>query len=303
MKVRDCLQISPEVVEALRQRRAVVSLGTTMLAHVFGARAAGFARQAEQAVREAGAVPAWTAVWDGVLCVGLSATQRDGLCGAQSVRKLSRRDLPIAAAMRLTGATTASAAMVLSSLAGIHVLATGGVGGVHRCGGGADVSADLQELRQTPVAAVCSGTKQVPDIGPTLEYLETIGVPVLGLRTDEFPAFFCRGSGFSVDYNVQSEADAARIARAKWDLGLRGGVLVANLVPADDALDLGEITAAYRRALDEAQAQGVRGGALTPFLLERVAQLTQGRALDSYIALALNNARAAGRIAAEYARL
>ena len=245
MNLREYLDVSPEVGEAIRLGRAVVSLETTSLVHTpDGAREA---RALEQAVRAEHAVPAWTAVLDGVLHVGLSAQQLERLCRARELRKISRRDLPIAAAMRLSGATTAAAAMVLSSLAGIHVFSAGGIGAARPGAAAADVSADLQEIRQTPVAVVCSGVKLPGDTGPTLEYLETMGVPVLGLRTAEFPAFLCGGSGFGVDCRVETEADAARVAQVKWNLGLKGGVVIAVPAPAEAVMvPLGEVPLAVK---------------------------------------------------------
>ena len=194
--------------------------------------------------------------------------------------------------------------MILASLAGIRVFATGGIGGVHR---GAEktmaISADLQELRQTSVAVVCAGAKMILDIGLTLEYLETMGVPVLGLRTDDFPAFYCRRSGFGVDHNAKDEAEIARIAKTKWDLGLAGGILIGNPVPEEYAMDFDEMTAVIEKAIAGANAEGVRGKNITPYLLAHIVEYTGGQSLKTNIQLAYNNARAAGKIAVAYARL
>ena len=298
------LDISPDVRDAIRAGHAVVALSTTALAHSIPAgRRAAFAAEVQNAVRGEGAVPAWTAVLDGVLHVGLSARQLERVCRGD-LDKFARRDLPVAAALHLTGATSASAAMVLASLAGLRFFAAGGVGGVRGRGDGcADVSADLQELHQTPVAVVCSGVKLACDAAATLEYLETAGVPVVGLRTHEFPAYLCRESGLALEYCAEREEDAARIAKASWDLGLNGGLLFANPAPARTALGASEAGAILTDALSEAGRQGIRGKRLTPFLLAQAALRTDGRALGAVQALLVENARCAARIASVYAGL
>lgn len=304
MNLRNYLEISSEVRQAIRAGRPVVALETTTPAHILGSgRAQAFVPRLEAAVRGEHAVPAWTAVLNGVLCVGLDGAQLARLCPPERPDKISRRDVPVAAALRLSGATTASAAMILASLAGIHLFASCGIGGVFGSEAGAHASADLLELRQTPVAVVCSGVKGAADARPALEYLETMGAPVVGLRTDEFPGFFTASSGCRLDYTARSEAEAARIAKVKWDLGLKGGVLIANRPSPENLLSEDEARAAAEQAMRDARCAGVRGKALTPFLLRRAGELTDGRALDAVAALTVENARAAARIAAEYVKL
>lgn len=299
MNLKDMLDVSPEVRDAVRFGHAVVALSTTALAHSIPApHRAAFASDTEAAVRGGGAVPAWTAVLDGVLHVGLSPAQLGRIC-REPMAKITRRDLPAAAALHQTGATSASAALVLASLAGIRFFAAGGIGGVR----GADVSSDLRELCRTPVAVVCSGVKLAKNASATLEYLETEGIPVVGMGTREFPAYLCRTSGLALDCSVEREADAARIAKACWDLGFGGGVLLANPAPEHACLEPDEADRVLGEALGQAQTQNVCGKRLTPFLLAQAAQLTDGRALDAAQALLLNNARCAARIAHEYARL
>ena len=226
------------------------------------------------------------------------------MCEAKGVLKVSRRDLPVVVAQKLTGATTVATTMILANMAGIRVFATGGIGGVHRGGEVTmDISADLQELAHTPVAVVCAGAKMILDIGRTLEYLETMGVPVLGLDTDDFPAFYCRKSGFGVDYNAKTPADVARIAAAKWGMGLGGGLLIGNPVPEQYAMDFDEMSAVIDRALAMADEAGVKGKNITPFLLAHIVELTGGDSLKTNIQLAFNNARAAARIAVELSKL
>ena len=263
-----------------------------------------FAARVERVIRDEGAVPATMAIIDGRMKAGLTEAELERMCKAEGVAKVSRRDLPILLAQGGTGATTVASTMILASFAGIRIFATGGIGGVHR---GAqqtmDISADLQELAHTPVAVVCAGAKMILDIGLTLEYLETMGVPVLGLGTDDFPSFYCRKSGFGVDCNAKTPADAARVAKAKWDLGLAGGLLIGNPVPEEYAMDFDEMTAVIDRALAAAKQAGVRGKDTTPFLLAHIVEYTGGRSLATNIELACHNAQMAARIAVEYAKL
>ncbi len=220
------------------------------------------------------------------------------------VAKLSRRDLPIAIAMGKTGATTVATTRILANLAGIKIFATGGIGGVHR---GAettmDISADLQELAHTPVAVVCAGAKMILDIGLTLEYLETMGVPVLGMQTEDFPSFYCRKSGFKVDYAAQSAAEVAQIAHTKWACDLQGGMLIGNPVPEEYAMDYDYMSKVIDEALEDAKAAGIHGKATTPFLLAKIVELTGGDSLKTNIQLAYNNARCAAQIAVELSKL
>lgn len=297
----DLLLISSEVADALTEGRPVVALESTVISHGMPyPENVATALLLEEDVRSEGATPATVAVVDGRFRVGLSASEIERLgCGREPVAKLSRRDLPVVLAMGGLGATTVAATMIGARVAGIRAFATGGIGGVHR---GAqetfDISADLSELARTSVAVVCAGAKSILDIGLTLELLETLGVPVLGYGTDEFPAFYSRTSGFGVDARVDSPGDVARICSTKWRLGLDGGVLVANPVPERDAVDAGLVSAATERARGEAVARGIRGKAVTPFMLARVAELTGGASLSSNVALIRNNARLAARIAA-----
>ena len=303
--LKQFMDITPEIEEAVRTGKPVVALESTILSHGMPyPENLGFAREVEKIIRAEGAVPATMAIIDGRLKAGLTEEELVRMCEAKGVLKVSRRDLPIAAAKRLTGATTVATTMILANLAGVHVFATGGIGGVHRGGEDSmDISADLQELAHTPVAVVCAGAKMILDIGRTLEYLETMGVPVLGLDTDDFPAFYCRKSGFGVDYNAKTPADVAAIAKAKWDMGLGGGLLIGNPVPEAYAMDFDAMSATIDRALAMAEEAGVKGKNITPFLLAHIVELTGGDSLKTNIQLAFNNARAAARIAVELAKL
>lgn len=297
---------SAEVAAALREKRPVVALESTIIAHGMPWPAnVESALAVEAAVRTLGAVPATVAVVNGRPKAGLSADDIERIGrGGPAIAKLSRRDLPIAAARGDTGATTVAATMIVAALAGIRVFATGGIGGVHRGAATSfDISADLQELARTPVAVICAGAKAILDLRLTLEYLETHGVPVVGYRCDEFPAFFTRGSGLPVDVRLDDATAIARVMDAKWALGLGGGLVVANPVPEPFALPRERAEEAIERALREASAQGVMGKALTPFLLARVNALTGGDSLASNRELVLNNARLAAKVAIAYAAL
>ena len=299
------MDIAPEIAQAVREGKPVVALESTILSHGMPyPENLDFAAKVEQVIRAQGAVPATMAIIDGRLKAGLTPQELERMCRAEGVLKVSRRDLPIVVANGLTGATTVATTMILANLAGIRVFATGGIGGVHRGGEDSmDISADLQELAHTPVAVVCAGAKMILDIGRTLEYLETMGVPVLGLGTDDFPAFYCRKSGFGVDYHCKTPADVARIAHAKWELGLGGGMLIGNPVPEQYAMDFDEMSAVIERALRQADEKGVKGKDITPFLLAAIVELTGGESLKTNIQLAFNNAKAAAQIAVELARL
>ena len=300
MNLKEYLSITPEISAAIRDGKPVVALESTILSHGMPyPDNLAFAAEVERIVRAEGAVPATMAIIDGVLKVGLTQDELELMCKGEGVAKVSRRDLPIMVAEKRTGATTVASTMILASLAGIRVFATGGIGGVHR---GAektmDISADLQELAHTSVAVVCAGAKQILDIGRTLEYLETMGVPVLGMGTDEFPAFYCRRSGHKLDYAVSGPEEAAAILNAKWDMGLKGGVLIGNPIPEEYALDFDHMEGIIRQALAAADEAGVHGKDITPFLLAKVKDLTGGESLASNIQLALNNAKCAAQIAA-----
>ncbi|MBR3993333.1 MAG: pseudouridine-5'-phosphate glycosidase, partial [Anaerotignum sp.] len=263
-----------------------------------------FAHKVEEIVRGEGAIPATTAILNGQLKVGLTAEELELMCKGEGVGKVSRRDVATYVAAGLPGATTVATTMMIAAMAGIKIFAIGGIGGVHR---GAettmDISADLQELANTPVGVVCAGAKSLLDIGLTLEYLETMGVPVLGMDTNDFPAFYCRKSGFGVDYNVESPELCAKILATKWDLGLKGGAVIANPIPVEWELDFDEMEAVINKALELAKEQGIKGKATTPFLLSHIKEITKGVAFASNKELAYNNARMAAKIAVEMAKL
>ncbi len=293
------LAIAPEVADALAAGRPVVALESTIIAHGMPWPAnAETARAVEAVVREHGAVPATIAVQEGKLRVGLGADELEALARDRTARKLGRRDLAAALTQGWRGGTTVSATMLCAAWAGVRVFATGGIGGVHRGGHVTmDVSTDLTELARTPVAVVSAGCKAILDIPRTLEVLETFGVPVVGLGCDELPAFYTRQSGCPVPLRLDTAAEVAALLDAHWGLHLRTGVLVANPIPAEHAMDRAEIDGAIAAALVEAEAQGVTGKAVTPFLLARVAALTGDRSLHANIALVKDDARVAAEIA------
>ena len=294
------LDIHPDVAAAIAAGKPVVALESTIISHGMPwPQNAETAKKVEQIIRDNGAVPATIAIIDGRLKAGLSNDEIDTLAKAGlSVTKCSRRDLPFVVAQKQHGATTVAATMIIAAMAGIKVFATGGIGGVHR---GAqqtfDISADLQELAKTNVAVVCAGAKSILDLALTREYLETQGVPVLGYKTDVLPAFYTRESDQTVDYNMQSAVDIADFIKAKWEMQLHGGAIIANPIPEEFAMDKASIDAAINQALAEMEAQGVAGKESTPFLLARVAELTGGNSLASNIQLVFNNARLAAEIA------
>ncbi len=300
------LSMAPEVRAALEDRRPVVALESTIIAHGMPfPQNVATAQRVERVVRAAGAIPATCAIIEGKLKAGLSAAEIEllGREGA-TIPKASRRDLPYLVSQRKHGATTVASTMMIAHLAGIRLFATGGIGGVHR---GAvetfDISADLPELAQTPVAVVSAGAKSILDLGLTLEYLETQGVPVLGYQTEDFPAFYAAKSGFSVDFRMETPAEIAGLLRAKWAIDQRGGVLIANPAPAAHQLDAAEMEAVIEAAVAEAERNGVKGKALTPFLLARIEQLTGGKSLATNIELVCHNARLAAEIAVALADL
>ena len=295
----DHLQVTPEVGVALAAGAPVVALESTIISHGFPYPAnLECALECERIAREEGAVPATVAIIGGVIRAGLGQAEIEHLATTPGVPKASRRDLATLVAGGSDGATTVAATMMVAEMAGIRVFATGGIGGVHR---GAetsfDISADLEELARTDVAVVCAGAKSVLDLGLTLEYLETHGVPVLGFGTDEFPAFYTRTSGFGVDARFDSPADVAAVLRARLELGISGGVIVANPIPAEHELSHAEIDDVIETALAEAAAKGVRGKDVTPFLLGRIHALTGGRSEAANKELVYSNVRLAARIA------
>jgi len=304
--VNQYLDILPDVREALDKGAPVVALESTIISHGMPyPKNAETAHLVESAVRDNGALPATIAILDGRLKVGLSAREIEhfGRTGP-AITKASRRDIPFVVARRGDGATTVAATMVVAAMAGIRVMATGGIGGVHRgVEQTMDISADLQELSRTNIAVVCAGIKSVLDIGRTLEYLETMGVPVVGYRTDTVPAFYARSSGFPVDYRVEESLDAAQAMLTKFALGIDGAVLVTNPVPQEHALDATEIDGTIARAIDEMNVRGITGKDTTPFLLATIAEKTGGESLQANIELVLNNARLAADIARHYSQL
>ena len=295
------LDIAPEVKKALDEGRPVVALESTIISHGMPyPKNVETALLVEQTIRDNGAVPATVAVIGGRLKAGLSREEIEYLGKAgRKVAKASRRDLPALVARKADGATTVATTMIIAHMAGIGIFATGGIGGVHR---GAettmDISADLEELAQTPVMVVCAGAKSILDLGLTLEYLETKGVPVLGYGTEELPAFYTRKSGFDVDYRVDSPEELAAIFRAQRELNYKGGMLVTNPIPEEYAMDKAVIDAAIEQALAEAKEQGIHGKETTPYLLAKVKELTGGDSLESNIRLVFNNAALAARTAA-----
>ena len=291
--MNEYLDIKPEVREALEAGAPVVALESTILSHGMPwPENLDFAAKVEAVVRAEGAVPATMAIMGGKLKVGLSEADLEVMCRAEGVGKVSRRDVPVYLATGRNGATTVATTMLIAERAGVRVFATGGIGGVHRHGEVTmDISADLQELAHTSVAVVCAGAKQILDIGRTLEYLETMGVPVIGVGTEEFPAFYCRRSGHRLDYAAKDAAEIAAILKA-----------IANPISEEDVLDFEYMEGVIDTALAAADAAGVHGKDITPFLLAKVKELTGGESFKSNVSLALNNARVAAQIAVEYAK-
>ncbi len=296
------LEVSKEVAEALAAGKAVVALESTIISHGMPyPQNVETALRVEEIIRNEGAVPATIAIIGGKLKAGLTRDEIEYLGKkGQDVIKCSRRDLPVVCARKEDGATTVATTMIIAAMAGIKVFATGGIGGVHR---GAettmDISADLEELAQTPVMVICAGAKSILDLGLTLEYLETKGVPVIGYGTDELPAFYTRKSGFGVDYRIDTAKELAEAFNAKLDMGLQGGMLVTNPIPEEYSMDADVINAAIDKAIAESVEKGIKGKETTPFLLAKVKEITGGDSLDSNIQLVFNNARLAAQTAKE----
>lgn len=306
MNMNKYLDVNPEVAAAIAEGKPVVALESTIISHGMPyPQNVETALNVERIIRENGAVPATIAIIGGRLKAGLTAEEIEyfGKKG-QAIAKASRRDIAVLCARGEDGATTVTTTMMIAHMAGIKVFATGGIGGVHR---GAettmDISADLEELAQTPVMVVCAGAKSILDLGLTLEYLETKGVPVIGYGTSELPAFYTRQSGFGVDYRMDSPEELAAAFKASHDMNLKGGMLVTNPIPEEYAMPLDTINAAIDQAIAECEAQGIHGKATTPFLLARVAELTGGDSLTSNIRLVYNNAKLAAQTAAAYCKL
>ena len=306
MNLNAYLDVNPEVAAAVAAGKPVVALESTIISHGMPyPQNVETALNVEKVIRENGAVPATIAILGGRLKAGLTPEEIKylGKTG-QAVTKASRRDLPVIVAKGMDGATTVTTTMMIAHMAGIQIFATGGIDGVHR---GAettmDISADLEELANTPVMVVCAGAKSILDLGLTLEYLETHGVPVLGYGTKELPAFYTRRSGFEVDYRVDSPEELAKIFKVQRDLGLKGGILVTNPIPEQYAMDFDVINKAIDEAIADSVQEGIHGKATTPYLLAKVKDLTGGDSLASNIQLVYNNARLAARTACEYCKL
>ena len=302
MSLNKYLDVSPEVAAAIAEGRPVVALESTIISHGMPyPQNVETALEVESIIRENGAVPATIAILGGRLKAGLTPEEIEYLGKkGHDVTKASRRDLAVLVSRKEDGATTVTTTMMIAYMAGIRIFATGGIGGVHR---GAqttmDISADLEELAQTPVMVVCAGAKSILDLGLTLEYLETHGVPVIGYGTKELPAFYTRKSGFGVDYELDSPQELAAAFKASMDMGLKGGMLVTNPIPEEYSMDPAVINKAIDEAIAQANAQGIHGKESTPFLLAKVKELTGGDSLDSNIQLVFNNARLAAKTAAE----
>jgi len=306
MNFNKYLDVAPEVKKAIEEGKPVVALESTIISHGMPyPKNVETALNVEKVIRDNGAVPATIAIIGGRLKAGLSKEEIEylGKTG-QKVTKVSRRDLPVIVSKKMDGATTVATTMIIAAMAGIKVFATGGIGGVHR---GAettmDISADLEELAQTPVLVVCAGAKAILDLGLTLEYLETKGVPVIGFGTEELPAFYTRKSGFKVDYRLDTPAEVAAAFVAKKDLGMAGGMLLTNPIPEQYAMDDKVINNAIDQAIKESVEQGIKGKATTPFLLARVVELTGGDSLESNIQLVYNNAKVAAQTAVEISKM
>ena len=302
MKLNDCLDIHPDVENAIKNKLPIVALESTIISHGMPyPENIETALMVEDTVRVNNAIPATIAIIKGRLKVGLSKEEIEFLATNDEIRKISRRDLAIAVSKKLSGSTTVASTMIIANLAKIAVFATGGIGGVHR---GAektfDISADLEELSKTNVCVVCAGAKSILDIGLTLEYLETKGVPVIGYKTSELPAFYSSKSGFNVDYRVDAALDIAEILKTKWDLSIKGGVLVANPIPIAFELELVMMNEAINEAIVEAHKEKITGKEITPYLLSKVNEITQGKSLNANIKLIQNNADLAAKIAIHY---
>lgn len=304
MKLQDLIDFAPEVAAARAEGRAIVALESTIISHGMPyPQNVQTAREVEAIIRAQGAVPATIAVLGGKIRIGLTDAELELLGRSPEALKVSRRDLPFVIAGAKIGATTVAATMICAALAEIAVFVTGGIGGVHRGAESSfDISADLQELARTSVAVVCAGAKSILDIGLTLEYLETHGVPVISVEQDNFAAFYTPDSGFKADFRLDAAADQARFIQTKWALGLAGGIVISNPVSSVDAMPKSEIDAMTAQALNEAASQGITGKAVTPFLLGRIKALTAGRSLTTNIALVKNNARVGAQLALALAK-
>jgi len=296
------LEIHPEVAEALANNKPVVALESTIISHGMPyPQNVETARIVENIIREKGATPATIGIINGKLKVGLFDHEMELMGTSKDILKVSRRDLPFVVAKKVHGATTVASTMIIAAMAGIKVFVTGGIGGVHRDAENTmDISADLTELTNTNVAVVCAGVKSILDLGLTLEYLETGGVPVIGYGTDELPAFYTRKSGFKLVHSCANAEETASVIKAKWDLNLKGGVVIANPIPEAYAMDEEYIRETIENALVKAKELGIKGKETTPFLLSEIKERTEGKSLDSNIQLVYNNARVGADIAIEF---
>lgn len=302
MLLNKYVNVSDEVYEAVKANKPVVALESTIISHGMPyPDNVKTALSLEEIIRKEGAVPATIGIIDGVVQVGLTKEQVEFLGTAKGVAKVSRRDMPFVIAKGLNGATTVASTMICANFAGIKFFATGGVGGVHRKAQETfDISADLEELSNTDVVVISSGVKSILDIGLTLEVLETLGVTTVSYKSDEFPAFYTRKSGFSADYRCDAPDEIAKAVKAKWDLGLKGGMIIGNPVPEESEIDSDLINDAIKKALKEAEDLGVKGKKVTPFLLSKIKDLTEGASLKTNIALVENNAKLGAQIAVKY---
>lgn len=306
MNYNNLLVINPEVKKALEENKPVVALESTIISHGMPyPKNVETALRVEEIVRENGAIPATIAIIGGKLTVGISKEEIDYL-GKKglNVTKASRRDIPILVSRNEDGATTVAATMIIASMAGVKIFATGGIGGVHR---GAevtmDISADLEELSNTNVAVICAGAKSILDLGLTMEYLETKGVPVIGYKTDDLPAFYTRESDFKVNYRMESPDEIARALKSKEDLNMKGSVVIANPIPVEYAMDSSYISKAIEDATVEAEKLGIKGKDTTPYLLDKIQQITEGKSLEANIQLVYNNVKLGAQIASELSKL
>ena len=302
MELGKWMDISEEIQDSIKEKGPVVALESTIISHGMPfPQNLETALEVESIIRKEGALPATIAVIEGRIKIGLSNLELEQFAQGTKTVKVSSRDLPLALSQKQDGGTTVAATMICSRMAGISVFVTGGIGGVHRGSEKTmDISGDLMELSRTNVAVVCAGIKSILDIPRTLEYLETQGVPVIGYRTDEFPAFYTTTSGYSVQSRINTAEEIARCMKVKWELGLEGGMVIANPVLREDAMDEEVIEEAITKSLKEASEKGIDGKAVTPFLLERISQLTDGESLKTNIALVCNNALLGARIASAY---
>ena len=304
MKLNDFIDIHPEVENAIENKQPIVALESTIISHGMPyPKNVETAFMVEETVRSNKAIPATIAIINGRLKVGLTNKEIEFLATNEEVKKVSRRDLPITIAQKLSGSTTVASTMIIASLARIAIFATGGIGGVHRgAENSMDISADLEELAKTNVCVVCAGPKAILDIGLTLQYLETKGVPVIGYKTSELPAFYSSESGFDVDYKIDSALEIAEILKTKWNLLIDGGVLVANPIPIAFELETSIMNGAINQAIIDADNENITGKEITPYLLSKVNEITQGKSLDANIKLIQNNAALAAKIALHYSK-